>query len=104
MSKWYGAGGHCNNDGLTMSVASDRKPENGIQNSACGWGGVVLWLKLVNTAEDESSYAEDASSGLFHVMKVLKEHVWPWASTASLLLITRISLRSRAQKGCTRRA
>jgi hypothetical protein len=104
MSKWYGAGGHCINEDLTMSVDSDRKPENGVQNSACGRSGVVLWLKLVTTAEDESSHAEAASSGLFHVTKLLKERVRPWASTASLSLMTRIWLRSRSQKGCIRRA
>jgi hypothetical protein len=64
----------------------------------------MLRLKLVTTAEDESTRAEAGSSGLLHGTKVLNELVMPWLGRAALSLLTRTSLRSRAQKGCTRQA
>jgi Transposase IS4 len=87
MSKWYGAGGHWINECLPMYVVIDRNPENAckIQISACGPSGVMLRLKLVTTAEDESARIEAASSALLHGTKVLKELVMPWARTGRIV-------------------
>jgi Transposase IS4 len=58
-----------------MNVAIDRKPQNGceIQNSACGHSGILLWLKIVKTAREERTYADNNNDGLLHGIIVLKE-------------------------------
>jgi hypothetical protein len=66
----------------------DRKPEVGceIQNTACGRSGIMLRLKLVETAESERAHAEvDADTGLLHGTKVLKFLVMPWVRTGRIV-------------------
>jgi hypothetical protein len=89
ISRWYGKGGHWINHGLPMYVAIDRKPENGceIQCASCGQSGIMLRLKLVKTAEeetwhialmDEVATGEVVSDqGLLHGAKVMRELVSP---------------------------
>ena len=64
MSKWNGLGGSWINKGLPMFVAMDRKPEDGaeIQNLCDGCSGIMLRLKMVKSANEESG-AEDDSNG-----------------------------------------
>jgi hypothetical protein len=84
MSRWYGQGGDWINHGLPMYVAIDRKPENGceIQNAACGESGVMLQLKLVKTAREESTIIEaEDDAGLNHGTVITKELVKPWFNT-----------------------
>ena len=83
MSRWYGIGGNWIDAGLPMYVAIDRKPENGceIQNSACGVSGVMLRLKLVKSAEEESTHANENTHGIPHGAQVLAELVRPWGHT-----------------------
>ena len=84
MARWYGKGGYWINHGLPQCVAIDRKPEAGceIQNTACSHSGIMLRLKLVETAESESAHAQlDADTGLLHGTKVLKFLVMPWIRT-----------------------
>ncbi|KAG7369876.1 transposase IS4 [Nitzschia inconspicua] len=80
ISRWYGQGGHWINMGLPMYVAIDRKPKNGceIQNAACGQCGVMLRLKLVKTAAEESTTTHVHNDGLQHGTAVLKFLVAPW--------------------------
>ena len=83
MSQWYGQGGHWINHGLPIYVAIDRKPENGfeIQNAACGHSGVVIWLKVVKTAEEENGSAVTEDDDNNHGTNVLKFLVEPWVRT-----------------------
>ena len=77
-NRWQGGmtrGAYWINHGLPQYVAIDRKPEAGyeIQNTTCGPSGIMLQLKLAETAELESAHAEvDANTGLLHGTKVLK--------------------------------
>jgi Transposase IS4 len=66
MSRWYGMGGHWINEGLPMYVAMERKPDDGceIQNSACGFSGIMMRLKIVRSAEQEA--ADLANDGHAH--------------------------------------
>jgi Transposase IS4 len=110
MAHWYGQGGHWINMGLPMYVAIDRKSENGceIQNAACSQSGVMIWLKLVKTAqEDASNHQEgDHQDDLPHGAQVLKALVLPWsnldrtvcadsyfASVAAVIKLKKIGLR-----------
>ena len=63
MSRWYGMGGHWINAGLPCYIAFDRKPEDGceIQNSACGYSGIMLRLKLVRSAAGEAEMQVDVN-------------------------------------------
>jgi hypothetical protein len=83
ISCWYGLGGHWINIGLRQYVAIDRKPENGceIQNCGDGRSGVMMHLKIVETAESESLHcsAFDGEEGLLHGTIVLKYLIDPWA-------------------------
>ena len=81
MARWYGMGGYWINMGLPQYVAIDRKPENGceIQNSADGRCGVMMQLKLVETAESELLHAQANEEGLLHGIVILKRLVEPWA-------------------------
>jgi hypothetical protein len=81
ISRWYGLGGYWINMGLPQYVAIDRKPENGceIQNAADGLSGVMLRLKLVETAEAEDENVHEEEDGLLHGTKILKYLVQPWA-------------------------
>jgi hypothetical protein len=84
-------GGYWINHGLPQYVAIDwkPKPEAGckIQNTACGCtSGIILWLKLVETAELESAHAEvDPNTGLLHGMKLLKFLVMPLVRTGCII-------------------
>ena len=81
ISRWYGMGGHWINLGLPMYIAMDRKPENGceIQNACCARSGIMMRLKLVKTAKEESTneIAED-EIGLLHGTRILLFLVSPW--------------------------
>jgi Transposase IS4 len=79
-SRWYGQGGHWINHGLPHYVEMDRKPEAGceIQNSACGRSGVMLQLRLVKSAREEHTTAEDNDEGLNHGTIILKKLVNAW--------------------------
>ena len=83
ISRWYGLGGYWINMGLPQYVAIDRKPENGceIQNAACGRSGVMLRLKLVETAESEDQNLQQGEEGLLHGTVILKYLVAPWFRT-----------------------
>jgi len=90
ISCWYGLGGHWINIGLPQYVAIDRKPENGckIQNCGDGRSGVMMRLKIVETAESESlhCYAFDGEEGLLHGTIVLKYLIDPWAHSGDCLV------------------
>jgi hypothetical protein len=75
ISRWYGQGEHWINHGLPMYVVIDRKPDSGfeLQNAACGCSGVMLWLKVVKTLEEESAAIEEDEEGVLHHTHVLKE-------------------------------
>ena len=64
-----------------MYVAMDRKPDNGaeIQNYACGRSGIIMRLRIVNSAKNEEDQKYDRDN-LTHGTKVLKELVMPWAN------------------------
>jgi Transposase IS4 len=84
IARWYGQGGHWINMGLPMYIAIDWKLENGceIQNAACGVSGVMIWLRLVKTAEEEASnHGEDHQDHLPHGAQVLRWLVSPWANS-----------------------
>ena len=55
ISWWYAQGGHWINLGLPMYVEIYRDPENGaeIQNYACGRSGIMMRLRIVNSAKNE---------------------------------------------------
>jgi hypothetical protein len=109
ISRWYGQGGNWINHGLPMYIAIDRKPENGceIQNAACGKSGIMMRLKLVKTAEEESTHAKELhDEGLNHGTVTIKSLVEPWtgsdrivcadsyfASVATALELKRLGLR-----------
>lgn len=64
ISKWNGLGGSWINISLPMFIAMDRKPEDGceIQNSCCGFVGILMRLKLVKSlAEEGGGDKEDAN-------------------------------------------
>ena len=81
MSRWYGLGGYWINVGIPQYVAIDRKPENGceIQNAGDGVSGVMMQLKLVETAESEALHAVEGEDGLLHGTVILKQLLEPWA-------------------------
>jgi hypothetical protein len=81
MSRWYGLGGYWINVGIPQYVAIDRKPENGceIQNAGDGVSGVMMQLKLVETAESEALHAVEGEDGLLHGTVILKRLLEPWA-------------------------
>jgi hypothetical protein len=81
ISRWYGLGGYWINIGIPQYVAIDRKPENGceIQNAADGVSGVMMQLKLVETAESEVYHVMEGEDGLLHGTVVLKRLLQPWA-------------------------
>ena len=64
-----------------MYVEMDRKPENlaEIQNAAYVRSGIMMRLRIVNSAKNE----EDQ---LPHGTKVLKELVMTWANTDRIIL------------------
>lgn len=78
-SRWYGHGGFWINKRLPQYVTMDRNPNNGceIQNSACRESGVMLHLKLVETAENEATHVEEEEDGLLLGTRVLKYLVLP---------------------------
>lgn len=83
ISRWYGLGGHWINMGLPQYVAIDRKPENGceIQDACCGRSGVMIRIKIVETADahaDEEHDSDDTNDGLNHGTIIIKELVSPW--------------------------
>ena len=82
ISQWYGQGVHWINLGLPMYVVMDRKPENGaeIQNSACGWLGIMMRLNIVKSAKNDEEHQYDRDN-LPHGTKVLKKLVMPWDNT-----------------------
>ena len=61
-----------------MYVAMDRNPDNGleIQNSACGWSGIMMRLRIVKSVKNEEEQQDDRDN-LPHGTKVLKEIVMP---------------------------
>ena len=65
-----------------MNVAMDRKPENGadIQNAACGRSVIMMRLRMVKSARNETEHKYDEEN-LSHGTKVLKELMPPWANT-----------------------
>uniref|UniRef100_A0A7S1V4R2 PiggyBac transposable element-derived protein domain-containing protein n=1 Tax=Grammatophora oceanica TaxID=210454 RepID=A0A7S1V4R2_9STRA len=69
--------------GLPIYIAIDRMPENccEIQNAACGELGIMLQLRLVKTAEEEATHAEENQEGLIHGCLILKGLIMPWAHT-----------------------
>ena len=91
----YGKGGHWINHSLPMFVAIDRKPENGceIRCASCGESGIMLCLKLVKTAEEETRHValmDEAKRGKImseegllhgHGVKVMRDLVLPWMHT-----------------------
>jgi hypothetical protein len=84
MATWYGKGGYWINHGLPQYVAIEAGCE--IQNTECGRSGIMLRLKLVETAESESAHAEvDADTGLLHGKKVPKFLVMPWVRTGHIV-------------------
>ncbi|KAG7345146.1 transposase IS4 [Nitzschia inconspicua] len=87
ISRWYGEGGHWINMGLPCYVAIDRKPENGceIQNAACGQSGIMLRLKLVKTAAEESTTTQVHDEHLLHGTNVLKFLVSPWSFSGRIV-------------------
>ena len=56
ISRWYGAGDDYINHGLPHYTALERKPDNGLelQNIVCVESGIMLYLKLVKSAEEEA--------------------------------------------------
>ena len=60
ISRWYGLGGSWINMGIPHYVAIDRKPEAGceIQNAADGNSSIMMRLKLVKSAIEEATNAE----------------------------------------------
>ncbi len=56
VGRWYGMGGTWINEGLPMYVSMDRKPEDGceIQNSNDGNSTIMMRLKIVKSAKEES--------------------------------------------------
>ena len=65
-----------------MYVAKYKKLENGaeIQNSACWRSGIMMWLRIVNSAKNEEDQQDDRDN-LPHGTKVLKELLMQWANT-----------------------
>ena len=67
-------------------MAVDRKPENGskIQNSADGWSGITLHLKIGTTAMEAAAknQHEDNENDkvLLHGIQLLKYLMMPWAN------------------------
>ena len=61
ISRWYGQGCHWINLVLPIYVAMDRKPENGvdIHTVACGWSGIMMWLRIVKSARNEKDQEYD---------------------------------------------
>ena len=70
---WYGIRGHWINACLPQYIAFDRNPENGceIQNSAGGFSGIMMHLKLVKTSSEEYLYSTEEYYGLLHGTKVM---------------------------------
>ena len=60
--------------GLLVYFVINYKHENSykIQNDCCGWSGMMIWLKLVNTVEEEDTIIKVISSGLLHSTLVVK--------------------------------
>ena len=90
ISRWYGLGGDWMNKGLPLYIAMDRKPDNGceIQDACDGRSKVMIALKLVKGAREESRIAQDegnTDSGL-HGTKVLKELVLPWSHSGRVVV------------------
>ena len=56
-----------------MYVTMYRKPENGaeIQNSACGWSGIMMRLSIVKSENNEENQQDDEYN-LPHGTKLLK--------------------------------
>ena len=70
--------------GFPMYTAIEQNPENSckIQNYACGRNGVMLRLRLVETAEErETEHANAGDDGLLHGTQVLKTLVTPWTNS-----------------------
>ena len=69
-----------------MYVTMDRNPENGeeIQNVACAWLGIMLRLRIVNSAKNEEKQQDDEDN-LPHGTKFPKESVMPWANTDRII-------------------
>ena len=63
-------------------MAIDRNPENGaeIHNSSYGKSVIMMWLRIVNSANNEEEQKYDRDN-FPHGKKVLKELVIPWANT-----------------------
>jgi len=82
ISRWYGLGGHWINLGLPQYVAIDRKPENGceIQDACDGRSGVMLRIKIVETADAHTDEEENVS--LNHGTRVIKELLTPWINSS----------------------
>ena len=69
ISRWYGQGGHWINMGLPIYISIYQKPENcyEIQNSSCGRSGVMLQIRIVETAEEQETEHEKAGNdGFLH--------------------------------------
>ena len=64
-----------------MYVVMDRKPDNWEenQNSACGWSGLMMRLRIVKSAKNKEEQQDDRDN-LPHGTKVLREIVMPWAN------------------------
>ena len=67
---------------LPMHVIMDRKPENGvnIQNYACMRSGILMQIRIVNSARDEAEQ-EDYEYNLPHGKKVLNVLLLEWDKT-----------------------
>ena len=82
ISRWYGQCGHWINMGIPMYIEIDQKPENFCEiekKSACGRSVVMLWIRVVKTAEErETEHANAGDDGLLHGTQVLMTLVAPW--------------------------
>ena len=67
-----------------MYVSMDCKPDNGceIQNSCCGRSTIMMRLKLVKTAEEDSTHTVvDTETGILHRTRLLLFLINPWMYT-----------------------
>ena len=74
--------------GLPMYIAIDQNPEIfcEIQNSACCRSGVMLRLRLMNTAEKpKTEHTNEVEDGLLNGTQVLKTLVAPWTTSNQIL-------------------
>ena len=89
MSRCYGIGGHWINAGLLQYIAIDGNPGNGceIQNSADGFSGIMVQLKLVKISSEEDIHYTEEYDRLLHGTKVMLNILQRWVNKQRWVVI-----------------